>query len=142
MRKSIIFDHERVSAWVAEKTGASAGWGSASSLGLAEGNELVAGVVFNNYVKDGRCSMHCAGLGKYWLNRMFLWMCFDYVFNQLNCNVILNSVDADNEASIRFTSHIGFTQIARVEGGAGDCDLLLFKMLRKDCKWLTMKVPK
>ena len=83
--------------------------------------------------------MHCAGEGRRWLNREFLFACFDYVFRQLDCKVIVNPVDADNEASMRFTEHIGFTEVCRIPEGSGDCDLVIFAMPRKTCRWLNMK---
>ena len=114
-------------------------WGPSNSIGLIEDGEIIAGVVFAGYVVNARCSMHCAGIGKRWLNREFLVSCFDYAFNQLNCNVILNTVDSTNLDSIRFTTHIGFEPIVTVKGGCGASDLIIFKMDRDKCKWINLK---
>lgn len=139
MKTVIANQKERVGLWVAERIGRAAPWGAYQAIGLEEDGELIAGIVVDGYVKDARCSMHCAGIGRRWLNREFLFVCFDYVFRQLNCNVIINPVDADNHDSVRFTSHIGFTEACRVPAGGGSCDLVLFYMPRRMCRWLDLR---
>ena len=137
MRKILVRDKERIGAWVAARVGMSAEWGGYEALGVEDENgELIAGVVYSGYVKGARCSMHCAGIGKRWLTKKFLWMCFDYPFNQLGIKVIVNPVDADNAESLSFTKHCGFTEKCVIEDGAGDHDLVVFTLRRSDCKWL------
>ena len=139
MKTVITNQKERVGLWVAEKIRRTAPWGAYQAIGLEEEGELIAGIVVDGYVKDARCSMHCAGIGRRWLNREFLFACFDYVFRQLNCNVIINPVDADNHDSVRFTAHIGFTEACRIPGGGGSCDLVIFYMPRRMCRWLDLR---
>ena len=140
MGKAVITDQkERVGAWVAERVKRTAPWSGYQAIGLELNDELIAGVVIDGYVSGARCSMHCAGTGKTWLNREFLFVCFDYAFRQLGCRVIVNPVDADNLDSLRFTKHIGFEEIARIPNGSGDCDLVLLAMQRMRCRWLNMK---
>jgi RimJ/RimL family protein N-acetyltransferase len=138
MAKNLVIGQRgRVAEWVAQRVGRHTQWnGDAEAIGLEKDGNLIAGVVFDDYIPRGRISMHCAGEGKRWLNREFLFSCFDYPFRQLAVNVILNSVDASNEASIRFTRHIGFEYLATVPGGAGDTDLMLFILQRENCRWL------
>ena len=83
--------------------------------------------------------MHCAGVGKYWLNRTFLATIFDYVFNQLGCKVVFNTAAGKNKASVRFTQHVGFTQLGVVTDGFGDDDMVILTMSRADCRWLKPK---
>lgn len=135
----ITGQRERVGAWVAQRIKRSAPWGAFEAIGLESDGELIAGVVFDSYVKGARCSMHCAGTGRTWLNREFLFACFDYAFRRLDCKVIVNPVDADNTDSLRFTKHIGFDEVARIPEGSGDCDLVVFAMQRRTCRWLNMK---
>ena len=130
-------DRARVGAWVAEKVGRESPWVTDPALGIEKNGELVAGIVIDNYVKGARASMHCAGVGKRWLNKEFLFACFDYAFNQLDLKVLVNPVSANNQDSLRFTEHIGFKEIARVPNGwDGEVDLVLFQLHRKDCRWL------
>lgn len=137
MRKIILDQPERIGKWVAEKVGQNAPWGAFTALGVEDENgDLIAGVVYDGYVKNARISMHCAGVGKKWLTKRFLWMCFDYPFNQLGVNVIINPVDSENIESAKFTEHCGFKEVARVEGGAADSDLIVYVLYKKDCKWI------
>lgn len=139
MKRLITNDRERVGKWVAERVKHRGDYSQLASIGLEEDGGLVAGILIDGYVPGARCSMHCAGEGRRWLNREFLFACFDFVFRQLDCKVIINTVDADNEASLRFTEHIGFEEKCRIPNGSGDCDLVIFAMQRKTCRWLNMK---
>jgi len=137
MKRLVANDRARVGAWVAEKVGRSEPWINAAALGLEKDGELVAGIVIDGYVPHARGSMHCAGTGKYWLNRDFLFACFDYAFNFLDIKVLLNPVSANNAASLRFTKHIGFTEVCSVpQAWDGTEDLVLFQLQRSDCRWL------
>lgn len=139
-KRLVIGQRDRVSEWVAPRVGRLTPWRGAEAIGLEQDGELIAGVVFDGYVPRGRISMHCAGEGKRWMTRELLFACFDYPFRQLGVNVILNPVDADNKASIRFTEHIGFEYLATVPGGSGDVDLMLFILPREKCRWVSEEV--
>lgn len=139
MKKLIADDRARVGAWVAEKVGRATPWVSEPALGLEKDGELVAGIVIDSIASGARGSMHCAGVGKYWLNREFLFACFDYAFNQLDLKVLLNPVGAGNSASIRFTSHIGFEEVSRIpKAWDGKEELVLFSLAKEDCRWLSL----
>lgn len=136
MKRLIANDRERVAKWVAARVKYRGDVAGKAALGLEnEKGELIAGILIDGYVPGARCSMHCAGEGRRWLNREFLFACFDYVFRQLDCKVLINAVDADNEASLQFTQHIGFHEVCRIPEGSGDCDLVIFAMPRKMCRW-------
>ena len=68
--------NERVGEWVASRIPNSQ-WHQYQAIGLEKNGELVAGVVIEAYVENARCSIHCAGDGKRWLNREFLFVVFD-----------------------------------------------------------------
>ena len=112
---------------------------NAQGIGVVKDNQIVAGVVVDQYSPNARCSIHCAGEGKNWLSKEFLFVVFDYVFRQLNVNVVINTVSSDNQRSIRLTEHIGYELVARVKGGCGDSDLFIYAMNKADCKWLRLK---
>lgn len=136
--KKIICDKERIGVWVAERVG-HATWGEYQALGVEQEGELIAGVVFDGYVKNGRCSMHCAGIGKRWLSREFLRVIFEYAFGQLGCKVILIPVPSDNDDSLHFNKHLGFEEVVRIEGGYGNADLVLLALPKDKCRWLNLK---
>lgn len=139
MKRLVTNDRVRVGAWVAQRIGRGTPWVEEAALGLEnDAGELVAGVVLSDYRARASGSLHCAGVGKYWLNREFLFAVFDYVFNQLDLKVLLNTVAGSNADSIRFTRHIGFSEVHRVpRGWDGEVDMILFQLCRDECRWLS-----
>ena len=137
MKKLVIDDRVRVGTWVAQRVGRSVPWTEEGAIGLEQDGELIAGIVITDYSPGVRASMHCAGVGKRWLNRAFLFAAFDYAFNTLGVKVLVNRVAGDNIASLRFTEHIGFTRLGVIpEAWDGTRDLVLFTMHRTQCRWL------
>ena len=135
MKSLVIGQKERVSDFLKQH----GVWGFGTefeAIGLEENGQLIAGVIYDNYEPNARISSHCAGIGKRWLNKMFLNVMFDYPFNQLNVNVMINTVSTANKDSMRFTEHLGFKEVARIEGGASDGDLIIYALYKKDCKWI------
>ena len=140
MKRIVVNQKERVGKWVAERVRRTAPWEAFEAIGIeGEDGQLIAGVVVDSYVRDARCAMHCAGEGRRWLNREFLFACFDYAFRRLRCKVVACPVNADNADAARFLLHLGFYETGRVPDGAGDCDLLIFSMPRRMCRWLSLK---
>lgn len=137
MKSLVVDQRERIGKWVAERIGCSPWTGTDyQSIGLEKDGELVGGVVIDGFVRGARCSIHCAGVGRHWLNKEFLRFVFRYVFEQLKCRVIVNPVSSANADSLRFTEHIGFTEACRIEDGYPDGDLVIFKMPKAKCRWL------
>lgn len=141
MRNIVLGQKERVSDFIIAH-GAGKAFFNYEAIGIEENGELLAGVVYDSYEKNGRCAMHCAGVGRRWLNKEFLWIAFDYPFNQLNVNVIVNTVSSTNKDSIRFTEHCGFKEATRIAGGTCDGDLIIYTLYKKDCKWIGLKHEK
>lgn len=139
MKTLVLNDRARVGTWVAQRVGRSTPWTDEGAIGLEQDGELVAGIVLAECVPGVRASMHCAGDGKTWLNRAFLFAVFDYAFNMMRVRVLINKVSCNNEASLRFTKHIGFTEIARIpEAWDGKNEMVLFTMHRAQCRWLDL----
>ena len=136
-KRIIIDDKERVSEWVAQRIAHCSSWdGDYEAIGLEQDGELVAGVVYDGYCEGARVNMHVAGVGKRWLTREYLSVCFGYPFLQLGVNVVIGLVESTNEEALRFDKHLGFTEACRIEGGAKDCDLIVLTMQRKTCRFL------
>ena len=131
---------EFIGAWVAERIGNKTPWHCYEAIGIIKDGQIVGGAVIDNYIFEARCSVHCAGIGKKWMTRDFLPVVFDYIFRQLKCNAVLNIVDSNNHASIKFTSHVGFKEIYRIKNGSHNGgDAVLFEMQKDDCKWIKSK---
>lgn len=142
MKTIVANQKERVGDWVADKIGCDRNWGAFEAIGIEQDGAIIAGVVIDGYTKNARCSIHCAGDGKRWLNREFLSVVFRYVFVQAACRVVVSTVNSENEASMKFTAHLGFEEQCRVEGGSPEGDLVIFAMRRENCRWLVLKKEK
>jgi hypothetical protein len=96
-------------------------------------------VVFTGYL-GASIMLHMAGNESNWATPDFLWMVFDYGFNQLGVRKLVGLVPADNARAISVDTRLGFKVEARVSemmpNGAG---LLVFTMVKEDCKWLKIK---
>jgi RimJ/RimL family protein N-acetyltransferase len=139
MKQLVTNQKGRVGDWVAKQVNRQSSWGAQDSfqaIGLEENGELIAGMVVEGYVKNARCVVHLAGVGKRWLNREYLFSCCDYMFNQMGCKVVIGLVDVDNEKAMKFDIHFGFVEVARIKDGAGDCDLVILELRKENCRWL------
>lgn len=142
MKRYILDDRERINDWLWHRVGRETPFFPPSKyngLGIEEDGKLIAGVIFDSFSANARCSMHCAGIGKRWLTREFLHICFDYVFNMANCKVVINTIAAKNVDSIAFTKHCGFKEACRIPDGDGDDDLVILVLHRNDCRFLEKK---
>jgi len=132
---------EGIAEWVLSRLPGLDGFGapgSYSAIGWEVGGRLVAGVVYSDYRPGCWVVMTVAsdGSGK-WLSREFLHAAFQYPFEQLNTPRINAFVDAENTAALRFDLHLGFTLEGRLRQAAAEKrDLLLFGMLKEECRWL------
>lgn len=128
---------ELIGEWVGRKIGNAEPWHLYEAIGLLRDGKIVGGVVVDNMIAGARCSIHCAGEGRHWLTREFMFVVFDYVFRQLQCNAVVNIVDGSNTYSLRFTEHLGFSEVYRIKGGGKNgSDGVIFEMQKANCKWL------
>lgn len=139
MKLIIVNQKERVGAWVAERTGRTCPYSAFEAFGVEQDGVLIGGFIVDNYVKNARATIHAAGEGKRWVSRELLFAMFDYVFRQLNCRVLVNSVNVSNTASMIGTRKLGFTEVHRIPNGAGDSDLAIFVMQKQACRWLDFR---
>lgn len=131
--KRIVTGHdERVGSWVCSRTGGV--YTDGATLGLEEDGKLVAGVIVDGW-NGASARMHVAGDGN-WLNREFLFACFDYVFRQLNLNVVIGIVPSDNAKALRFDKHLGFKELARIPKGHPAGDLVILTLRKEDCRYV------
>lgn len=131
----MIVTGEYVCEWVAPKTGGTYYAGSGQGIGWEKDGELVAGVIFDNCT--GRSvQMHVAGIGKRWLVREYLKVCFDYPFRQLGVCKIIGIVDSTNADALRFDRHLGFVEEAVIKDAGKHGDLHILSMTRQQCRFI------
>ena len=61
---------------------------------------------------------------------------FDYPFNQLGVNRITGLVAKKNKEARRFDEHLGFKYEGNMRHALADDDMLIYGMLKRECKWL------
>lgn len=130
----IIVDDE-VCHWVCKNT-CGQFFGGGIGIGLTRNDELIAGVMYDHFIGNS-IRMHVASDGsKKWLNREFLRVCFDYPFRQLKVKKVLALIDSTNEASLKFSQHLGFVKEATLAECGRKGDLVILSMTREQCKHL------
>ena len=125
--------------WVARSMKRGEGYGLSAGIGLEEDGRLIAGVVYNEWNKVN-INMHVASdKTARWMTREYLWMCFDYPFNQLKVKRITAFIEDENTEAIRFDTHLGFKYETRMKDAYVNGDILIYVMRREDCRWLNIK---
>ncbi len=99
--------------------GCERGWENFTTLGLIQGDRLVAGVVFHNYAPEaGVIELSSASTSRRWLTRPMLKGMFGYPFEQLGCQMVVLRVSERNAVMIEIAERFGFTalRIPRLRG--------------------------
>jgi RimJ/RimL family protein N-acetyltransferase len=138
--KRIVWDQpERVMRFVAERVGEREFEGY-TSIGLERDGELIAGVLYEQHTGPN-VMMHVASDGsRHWMTPAYMAACFRYPFLQLGVNRVTALVRSDNDASIKFCSALGFqTEGALREAATDGADLILYGMLKRECRYLDGK---
>jgi hypothetical protein len=108
---------------------------------LAEGeavtmDHVAVAVGYNGWV--GRtCCMHVVIAQPAHFSRAILREAFEFPFLVAGCEAVLALVDSTNEAALSLDKRLGFREIASVPHGGLDGDLVILRMLRTECRWLT-----
>lgn len=134
----VLFQDNWVGGWVMPRAGGHWFPGRGICIGLkdSDGN-LVAGMVFEAY-SGTNLFAHCAIREGSSITEEFLHVCFHYCFIENNCRRITSMVDDSNTRCKRFVGRLGATEECRLTGaGLNGGDLVIFKMLKEDCKFLT-----
>lgn len=111
--------NDALAHWAAQKIGVDGFQRPYSTMGVFSGEKLIAVEVFNNWHPEaGVIEMHGAATDKRWLTRPCLWEQFSYVFNQLNCQMVVMRVSEGDKPLHRILHSYGFKShfIPRLRG--------------------------
>lgn len=128
-------DWPRISEFVAEKIGSRPKRDNFTAIGLEDDDKLVAGVVYSDY-NGSNITAGIAGEGRNWMTREFLWFMFYYPFIQAGAKRITACVEQTNIVSQQFVEKLGFELEFAMKDAGKTGDLLIYRMLRKDCRYL------
>ena len=103
----------------------------------SEGN-LLGGNLYTGYT-GASIHLHMAGFAPNWASRDFLWVAFDYPFNQLGCKKVFGQVPETNTRALEIDLKLGFKIEARIEDVFPDGACLVLSLAREDCRWLKLK---
>jgi RimJ/RimL family protein N-acetyltransferase len=140
MKTTIYGQNERVCQWVGPRVDEPDFGPWATTIGVEQDGELVAGAVYHVY-RGHSINMHLAAVpGRRWLTRDALWKAFAYPFIQLGCVRITAFIRADNFDSQRFAEHAGFRKEGLMRKACADgTDMIVYGMLREECRWIGAK---
>jgi RimJ/RimL family protein N-acetyltransferase len=111
------------------------------AFGLMEDDEPIGGVIFHDYrvIPNGyEMQMTIAGNRPNWLNKRTIKLAMEIVFNHFKCTRLVVACHSKNLASKQLIEKFGFVQegcLRERMGGPGE-DVLLYSLLRSECKWL------
>lgn len=133
----IVLDASRIGPWVCERAGGTWVAGRGTAIGQERNGEIISGVLYEDY-NGANVICHIAGVGR-WATRKFLRVIFDYPFRQLGVKRITVPVASSNEKCVRFVQHLGFTLEACLKDAHPDGDILIYRMMAHECRWLELK---
>lgn len=136
-RRTIWDQSAAVADWVGTRISGIPRWGDCAAIGLAEDDRLIAGVVYSRYFPGVMIDMSVAAEpGSRWVSRSFLRDVFRYPFVQLGLGRVQACIAADNAPSLRLCAGLGFQHEGTLrQAGEGGRDVLVFGLLRGECRW-------
>jgi RimJ/RimL family protein N-acetyltransferase len=135
MAHLVLDQQERVGAWVAKQVGQGASWGDFYAIGVAAGEDIIAGVVINNYNgANATCHIAIAQQTKA-IIPLFQAVC-DYAFRHCKLKRLTGMVPTNEPDIIAFDKHLGFEEEFVMKDGAPGADMQVLVMRPETCRWL------
>lgn len=132
-RIPLLGHNDLIGGWVTNLAGGSWFPGRGQTIGLVDEKGIAAGVIYEGH-SGPNVYMHIAtrpDLKARWMTRKYLWMCFHYPFEQLQCRRVTASVSSANKDCLKFIQNLGFRFEAILEGADKDGDLLIYVLWRE-----------
>jgi RimJ/RimL family protein N-acetyltransferase len=132
----LVFDQkERIGAWVAQQVGQGASWGSFYALGILQGDEIIAGVVFNNF-NGANATCHIAIARHTRLIPEMITAACRYAFEHCGLKRLTGMVPSNEPKILAFDKHLGFEEEFLMKDGAPGADMHILVMRPDTCRWL------
>lgn len=111
--------------------------GHCSALWFADSRGPKVVLLYNNFLWPNIHIHVAAREGALWCYPELLFHVFAYPFNQLNCSRVTAPIRATNKASIQCVKALGFQHEGTLrKAGRGGEDILVYGMLREECRWI------
>jgi RimJ/RimL family protein N-acetyltransferase len=132
----LVYDQkDRIGAWVAKQVGQGASWGDFYALGVIRGDDIIAGVVINNYNgANATCHIAIAQQTKM-IVPLFQAVC-DYAFRHCGLKRLTGMVPSNELNVLAFDKHLGFEEEFLMKDGAPGADMHILVLWPDKCRWL------
>jgi RimJ/RimL family protein N-acetyltransferase len=104
---------------------------------ITPGGKLLGGCVYREFTRAS-ITVHIAGFAKHWANKDLLWVGFHYPFVQLGVSKLFATIPDYNTESLEIAKKMGFKYETRIGGVFMDGDMLIYSMMREDCRYLRL----
>ena len=129
MKYSITDDKDTVGPWVCQRIQKVWGPEGRTAIGLLRGDEIVAGVVYEDYTTVA-IQMHFAIAHPHVPMRKLRAAAFHYPFDQLGVERIFGFINSTNTPALDYATRLGFKAEAIIEGVYADGDLVIMCLKR------------
>lgn len=111
---------------------------NAVGIGVMDDGMILGCMVYDNYLPHlSSIAVSIVISDKRCVTRQAIKRMMHYPFIELNLNRITANIDSSNEKSIKLCKKLGFALEGVIREGSLDYrDLLVFGMLKRECKWL------
>jgi RimJ/RimL family protein N-acetyltransferase len=134
--KTLLVGYDvEIADWVGKRLDIT-NFGPCTTLGIADEDGLIAGIVFNNYRSAIGMEASIASTSPRWCSRGTLAAIFGYVFDQVGCRRLTATTEAKNQPVRAFLCHLGFREEGLLRHGFPQDDAVIFGMIREECRWL------
>lgn len=141
----IVFNDPRVGQYIAERAKCVFNEAVDNTIGVVDDSVdpespayVRGGVLFTNYTQTA-IWLHMAGCGGRWASPTFLWVVFDYGFNQLGCTRLYGVVEQANTHALGLDMELGFEIEAILPDMFASGAAVVVSMTREQCRWLNIK---
>lgn len=135
MRLAIGYDRE-VAHWVGAMlphVGSGEAFGECVAIGVVDDHDLIAGVVFNNYIDRFRSiELSMASVTPRWVTRSILAGILAYPYDQMGCIRVTTITPRKNKRALTFNRKLGFKQEGIIRRGFGSQDAVICGLLAKE----------
>ena len=104
------------------------------AFGVLQDRKFIGGIAFTEYNK-ANVFVQAYGSGP-WLYRQFGRVVFSFAYDFLQVKSISACISSANAQSLKFAQQVGFKQRGHLPFACVDGDMLIFQLLRHECKWL------
>jgi len=133
--QTIVEQNEYIVDWIQDKLGYEIT--DCTTIAQARHGHIEAVAAFHNYrPESGTVELSFASASPHWQSRRYLRDLFDYPFMQLGCIRITTFAPKANSRAVSLNRRIGFKPEGIMRLAHFGDDLVVFGMLRDECRWL------